>query len=397
MKDPQETEFIKQVKKVLDEYEEPYVEGSWEQFSGKRKVVSFSAWKWAAAAAMVLIIGSIWIISKDGHIDKQSSQIVTNRIPVPPSAKKLIPQAETSREPVLSSALPKLATRSPKVEKQIDLDDLKTSQLATLVTVKGLEYRAEIVPSQVKELSTQVRDLPKQEAGRTKDNSTTRMMDFLVAQSGSNEPEKSKAAKGSNWNFGVEVLPTMSNAAVNVGAGLTAELRLSKHFAVGSGISMVGLQAGKSLSPGVSLLSSKQLQSVDANLRGIDIPINIVFNVNKSLYTSVGVSYFNVIQERRNNTYVSERQISEASTDPATGLAANIRTFVSETSQETANGAELNGNSYLGFFNMSVGRKQKIFNKYNIYIEPFVKLPIGKLSQQELKLTNGGMKFRVSF
>jgi hypothetical protein len=392
MKDPQDTDLIKQVKKVLDEYEEPYLEGSWEHFSESQKSVSFFAWRWALAAAVVLIIGSIWIFSRDVSIDKTSSRIVRNHIPDLPSAKKLAPRPNDSGDPVLSAAAPRFATRLPVQEKPIDPSDTIALSIATLGPIEGLSNRIAMVSPQLNAASKEGMS----SGNDNRDNSTARIMDFLTAQSAKNNSAKPKLDRSSNWDFGVEILPTMSNAAVNVGAGLTAELRISKHFAVGSGISMVGLQAGKSLTPGVSLLSTKQLQAVDANLTGIDIPLNIVYKVNKNLYTSLGVSYFNVVQERRSNTYVSERQISEASMDAVTGLESNIRTFVSETTQEPATETILNGKSYLGFFNMSIGRKQQI-SKFNIYIEPFVKLPIGKLSQQELKLTNGGMKFRVSF
>lgn len=392
MKDPQDTDLIKQVKKVLDEYEEPYLEGSWEHFSGSQKKVLFFSWRWALAAASLLIIGSIWIFSREVSIDKESSRIAHNHISDLPSAKKPIPTAKPSNDPALFTTLPKFVAKVPVLKKPADLSGTKTVQIAALVPVEDLENNVAVVATQLK--ATKREGIGRERDNR--DNSTARIMDFLTAQSAKDNSVKPKLDRKSNWNFGVEILPTMSNAAVNVGAGLTAELRISKHFAVGSGISMVGLQAGKSLTPGVSLLSTKQLQAVDANLTGIDIPLNIVYKVNKNLYTSLGVSYFNVVQERRSNTYVSERQISEASTDAATGLENNIRTFVSETTQEPARETLLNGKSYLGFFNMSIGRKQQI-SKFNIYIEPFVKLPIGKLSQQELKLTNGGMKFRVSF
>jgi hypothetical protein len=226
----------------------------------------------------------------------------------------------------------------------------------------------------------------------------TTFMDFLVEEQAANKNQAvAKVKGGSKWDFGVEILPTVSNSAVNVGAGLMTEYKLSEHFSVGSGISLVQLQAGRALTPGVSMLSSRQLQSVDANFRGIDVPLNLVYNINKNLYTSVGVSYFNVIQEDSRNTFVSEREVASMATDPVTGITANVRSFVSETMEEPNSETMLSDKSYLGFFNFSIGRKQEILKKYNIFIEPFIKLPVGKLSRQDLQLTNGGMKFKVAF
>jgi hypothetical protein len=389
MKDPQEADFIKQIKDVLHDYEEPYLEGSWEQFSESRKVVAFPYWKWMLAAAVVLIVGSVWMFSSDVGIERRSPKLAANRPAAPSPVKIEDPKTESANRPLVSTKAPGFGAKAIERFKVTEEEPAQLPITAALAVEQGVEHDRTAG-------STQPNEGARPGTARLKD-STANIMDFLTAQSKANKMSKTNVNKDSKWDFGFEILPTMSNAAVNVGAGLTAEFKLSKRFALGSGISMVGLQAGKSLSPGVSLLSTKLLQSVDANVTGIDIPLNIVFKANKNLYASVGVSYFNVIQENRSNTFVSERQISAASMDPVTGISSNVRTFVSETTQEPATESGLNGKSYIGFFNLSIGRKQQIFNKYNIYFEPFLKLPVGKLSEQDLKLTNGGVKFRVSF
>jgi hypothetical protein len=417
MKDPENKEFIAQVKDVLQSYEEPYEEGAWEQFSEKKKVKSFVAWRLAAVAAVFLVVGSVWIILSNQEVEQTVSKLVNQKgVAVP---KSILPQqSPKSGAPMLAMIKPQReVTRSANAQPEISALGFHANPSSRFAEVNTVENKlaentiaenslttdhlsAGSASSQTKSLQTKINQTGPADMQVAKVKPTEvgadKFLRFLVEEGKSTE-KTAKATSGSNWDFGVEILPTVSDAALNVGAGLTTEYKLSKHFSVGSGISYVALQSGRSLTPGVSLLSSKQLQSVDANFRGIDIPLNLVYNINKKLYTAVGVSYFNVIKEDRKNTFVSEREVSSLVMNQATGLVANTRTFVSETSEEAGTETLLNGNSYLGFFNFSMGTKQDVFKKYKIYIEPFIKVPVGKLSQQELKLLNGGMKFKVAF
>jgi hypothetical protein len=395
MKDPENNDLISQIKEVLHEYEEPYMDGAWEQFSSKqeRRVIPF--WRWMAAAAVFVLVGSIWLLSSKQPLDKVQV-IVAKRETLPlPSAK--------APEAIGTPALGQVAiTKKPlnnlkhfNSEQQAGI--MNSATLTTPMIAENNIKEVDVLPDGRMRVA-EVEFTARRATGANRD----KFMNFLVDQAKihgqKHEADAKKEVKtASNWRFGMEILPTLSEAALNVGAGLSTQYKLSEHFSVGSGISYVALQASKNLTPGVSLLSARQLQSVDANFRGIDIPLNLVYNINKNLYTAVGVSYFNIIKEDRKNTFVSEQQVSSASSDPVTGLAASTRTFVSQTIQEPATETLLNGKSYLGFFNFSIGRKQELFKKYNIFIEPFIKVPVGKLSQQEMKMMNGGMKFRLAF
>jgi hypothetical protein len=393
MEDLHDKDLINRMKDVLRDYEEPYAEGAWEEFSGTRKSAPRVNWKWLSVAAMILVACSVWLFYPGDQINN-----ITTVVSLPKSSKKapLEPQVDAApqrRKDDRDSESRKVVSGGIRTASGLHVELPGEAQELTPAVIPGdlamSKHVAEIAtPS--KKISVDTVKAP------AAVNST--FMDFLVEEQALNKNKAvAKAKRSSKWDFGVELLPTVSNSAVNLGAGLMTEYKLSEHFSVGSGISLVQLQAGRALTPGVSMLSSRQLQSVDANFRGIDIPLNLVYNINKSLYTSVGVSYFNVIQEDSKNTFIAEREVSSMATDPMTGLTANVRTFVSETMQEPSSEAILNGKSYLGFFNFSIGRKQEVFKKYNIFIEPFVKLPVGKLSQQDLQLMNGGVKFKVAF
>lgn len=247
-------------------------------------------------------------------------------------------------------------------------------------------------------------------------------IDFLLAESKQPFKKTKRTDTKSKWDFGVEVAPAATRANVNIGGGLTTAYRLSDKFSLSTGISLLQLDAdrkdpsagkygpmsspvpsydspvsgspgGGSGSPGDG--SDKQLLAVNANIKAIDIPISVIYKFDQRYYTSIGVSYFNVIGEKRNNTFMQTSRVNEDRINPATGqfYTKLISSEVEEQGKETP----LRGNSYLGFFNFSLGRRQSLFNKYNILIEPFIKVPIGKLSDEDLRLMNSGIKFQVSF
>lgn len=395
MKDPGNKDAINQIKEILQTYEEPYLDGAWEDFSKKQEKSALPYWRWSAVAALILLIGSVWLFAPKQLENNARKQVSTRKFKVLPEIQHHIDTSIGNLKEIPQMQHQKLATNHLNIK----------SRMRIIIPCDGgnsILVESNVNPApRLSNAQVQVAEL-KADLEKPLPPANDRFMDFLVEQKddkvkGNISNVTAKASSGSKWDFGIEILPTVSDAALNIGAGLTTQYKLSEHFAFGSGISFVELQAGKSLTPGVSLLSTRQLQSVDANFRGIDIPLNVVYNINKNLYTAVGVSYFNVISEDRKDTFVSDRQVSASATDPSTGLAANTLRIVSETSQEPATETLLNGKSYLGFFNFSVGRKQELFKKYKIFIEPFIKVPVGKLSQQDLKMTNGGMKFKLSF
>lgn len=244
--------------------------------------------------------------------------------------------------------------------------------------------------------------------GKTEKTST---IDFLLAESKHPVEKTKKASAESKWDFGLEVAPVATHSNVSFGGGLTTAYRLSDKISLSSGISLLQLDAGrKDMSAGNSNYMSspvtsydgavgsgpnKQLLSVNANISAIDIPVSVIYKFDQHYYTSAGLSYLNVISEKRNNTYIQTSRINEDIINPATGQF--YTKLVSSEVEEQGKETPLKGNSYLGFFNFSLGRRQRLFNKYHILIEPFIKVPIGKLSDEDLRLTNSGIKFQVSF
>lgn len=435
-------ELITEIREVLSAYELPYEEGAWEAFNKRPEKKRLLLWPWMSAAATLLLVASIWLISdrSEKKVQQQASvkasaatpQTDTTAVAALPSlpmsqqnmqtpgirpdsnpvtavvqhagpvAVDSVMMAPFRIHPIVLSGAP---AASPLA---LQLSPVYIAPKAPMLDLTSgayvmLQEKTVPQPARLPALRPLTRDTSIKAPVAKADN----FMEFLLrekeAQVASVKPaELPKAAKaaskasGSKWDFGVEVLPTVTSSAVNVGAGVLTAYKLSDHFSVGTGVAYTGLGSAVAHQPGISALEAKQLQAVNASYRAIDIPLNLVYNLNKKVYTSVGVSYINVVEERSTNTFVSEQRATYSSVSPS-GSTQNTVGFETQKSQEAAQTQTLKGMGSLGFFNFSIGRKQQVFNKYHISIEPFIKVPVGKLSQQDLNLTNGGMKFKIEF
>lgn len=294
----------------------------------------------------------------------------------------------------------------------LQLTNSKTGLLADLATSSNTtdQSYAKQFPAQ-DQVKRSRADQPVMDSAAVRASGRPSTIEFLLAESKKTQPKKTNKEGLSKWDFGLLVMPTATRTSMNFGGGLVTAYHISEKLSLSSGINLLQLGSGENVPQAVSSMAadasfanagttaqgSKQLLSVDASIKAIDIPLGLVYKVNKHYYTSAGISYFNVLSEKRNNTYSETVSVSRTSTDPVTG---NMRSYsaleIRQVDEETTD-RPLKGNSYLGFFNFSIGRRQNIFKQYNIQIEPFIKVPIGKLSSQDLNLMNSGVKFQLSF
>ena len=391
METPDKKELIDGISALLKAHEEPYEPGSWENFSKQKKGKRPAIFTWISiAAAIALIFTALPFILKDKNIEPTIVNI---------DKVKVTPLEEVE--------LIVKVTRVVK-QKKIELKEKNRSNQAMNSVQPSVNSQIASSSNEDNDVNPETPKTPEQTPATLKPVQEKDFMKFLQNET---KVAHVKEKKSSKWNFGVELLPTVLQSKVNLGAGITTEFRLSESFSISSGIAYVALDASKNPgsnsssdfapnSPTVGLAnyaSNKRLVSTNANISGIDIPLSLTYNLNKKLYTSIGVSYFNVLTETRNNRYITELEVSRTHKDPETGIMETFQTRLAEENAEPSPESPLKGNSYLGFFNLSIGHKQEVFKQYNIVIEPFLKIPVGKLSNEDLQLSNGGVKLRFTF
>jgi len=420
-------ELIKEIADLFEDYEESYVPGEWEAFQKQKKKKYQFLTPWLKVAAVLLLIASVLPF---GVKKLQKSPEQQN---VPP----VLTEERRSNEQALSATLQKEEKVSGDKNKANVYHEKKAAALQTNRS-GNLQIAAAADPvsqgsngivssptnagaadfstvnqilaqNQVKAAHTGV---PLKDSIAVPAKAKLSTSEFLIAESKKAPQKDRKKAVLSKWDFGLEVVPTATRSTMNFGGGLVTAYHISDKLSLSSGINLVQLGSNEHVAQTSSLMSaeaasfsngkatgqgSKELLTVAANIKAIDIPLGLVYRVNKHYYTSAGVSYFNVLSEKRNNTYSETVPVSRMSTDPVTGAVQSYSALETQQVDEPTTDKPLKGNGYLGFFNFSVGRRQNIFRQYNIQIEPFIKVPIGKLSAQDLNLMNSGVKFQLSF
>lgn len=426
-------ELIKEIADLFEDYQETYVPGEWESFSKvKKKKYPFLA-NWVRIAAVFLLAGSILafafnqflhqekapeIAAAKQTVSKGSEHVAAGSgSKTPAGTVQSIDPGQPENRTALNHNKPSgvvkpgetMATTltSPEITVPQVSDPVVNEKMQPVQQPQELSLQQKKTAGQYAQKQNQPLTVPgisaKDTANRTPHEKLT-TAEFLLAESrNTNKPLKTKTPKGSDWDFGLQVMPAATSDRMNVGGGVTTAYRISDKFSLSSGISYLQMQAAGEVSgqgnsgAGVSTFADKKLVGVDANLKAIDIPIALVYKLNKNFYTSAGVSFFSVLSEKRNNTFEQTAQVDMSGYDFQTGGPSTFKAVSVEHVEEPNVERHLKGNSYLGYFNFSVGRQQNIFNKYKVRIEPFIKIPVGKLSSEDLNLTNSGIKFQLSF
>jgi len=428
---PSEDELISRIKKTMASYEEPYLPGAWEKFNestAKEKKRLFGFYQVLNIAAMLLVCAFVFLYV-DKVVEKPKSDVVKKK-----TAPVQRPQTEAELTPGALGdeiGLPELDrsiyTAKRKSTNQV-LDSAMNTALAQQYAYRAVDSAALqqlavlTAPEQNIQLQNMVGSRRMQlNAGpalRSKlpvptisarpdqaNESSSRFESFLqkeqvmaLAKSG----PKENTAKLDKWEMGLVVAPSIANNnKLNLGYGVSMGYALSKKVSVVSGISYNDMNASNQV-PAAPVNTAaffsgeaKNLQSVEASVSGIDIPLGIKYNLSKKVYANVGVSAFAVLNERKNNTYIQERSMQTVSSDP--GTAGEMRIVVmNQRITEKAPDASL-GDKYIGFYNFSFGVKQPLSKKNSLSFEPFVKLPMKETSADNLKLIGTGIKLKLDF
>jgi hypothetical protein len=404
-----EDELIAHIKESLAGHEEEYVPGSWENFNqieGKRNAKVLWWWRLSSAAAVVLIAGAAILFFTNKTTDVlpvQNVQQKQKEIPAP-SAKIEEKIAKEADLPIAIAEHEQLAavrqnknvpvyaaTQGPvNVVSGISRETITEKSNPVVPLVRVPETKQEIFKTEAKPV--------------TAENKTTVFQEFLNNETKKNQGDavaKSSAPrKEDKWEMGLVVSPSFGNTKkLNMGYGVSMGYALSDKISLNSGVSYSEMAASRSLPAPVSTAiagESKNLESIEAKVTGIDIPLELKYRLSKNLYANVGVSAFAVINQKQSNSYIQEKLV-ERDVSSSNGLT-ELKTFaVNERVVEPAQDSEIKDGKYIGFYNFSFGYKQKISKNKAVSIEPFMKVPMKEVSKENLRLIGTGVRLKLDF
>lgn len=404
-----EDELIAHIKESLTGHEEEYVPGSWENFNqieGKRNAKVFWLWRLSSAAAVILIAGAAILFFTNKTTDVlpvQNVQQKQKEIPAP-SAKIEEKIAKEADLPIAVAEHEQLAAVRQNKNVPVYAATQEPINVVSGISTETIAEKSNPVVPLVRVPDTK-QDIVKTEAKPvTAENKTTVFQEFLNNETKKNQGDavaKSSAPrKEDKWEMGLVVSPSFGNTKkLNMGYGVSMGYALSDKISLNSGVSYSEMAASRSLPAPVSTAiagESKNLESIEAKVTGIDIPLELKYRLSKNLYANVGVSAFAVINQKQSNSYIQEKLV-ERDVSSSNGLA-ELKTFaVNERVVEPAQDSEIKDGKYIGFYNFSFGYKQKISKNKAVSIEPFMKVPMKEVSKENLRLIGTGVRLKLDF
>jgi hypothetical protein len=428
LKTSSDEELINHIKNGLADHEEEYVVGNWEKFNKKeKKRPAIILWMGGigAAAAVLLISFALFFnenskektISEDNEIAKTAplevNELGNSDNNTGSSTVRVQPESVEKTTNALTAVIGKeqVTTSNSDLALVSPVNDL-LPLTAPLVAANPIVKQPDYIVQQQNSVVKQPDPVAVVTADPTDDIAKKPItLDAFLAKE--NELNASKKATGekqtltNKWDLGVVVAPSFGNTTnkLNMGYGVSMAYNLNSKVSVGSGISYNEMGASKDIignsapnSPSANALVSdtKSLESVNTRVSGIDIPLEVRYNLSSRFYANVGVSAFAVINQQQNNVYLRGTVIQETTLNLAGDVKPQsfLRTEkVSEKATET-----LSPNSRLiGFYNFSFGYRQKLSKDKSIGIEPFMKVPMKDVTKENLRLLGTGLKIKLDF
>ncbi|MGY3053415.1 hypothetical protein ACVWYG_001615 [Pedobacter sp. UYEF25] len=397
-------ELIEQIRAQLQEYEEPYDLGAWERFNEKnRKQRRFIYWPlWSAAAVILVFLGLFFTFNQT---DKKSAIAVSkpkleaigstqnsinngSNVSAANGDEGLGNRFKSDNQRVANHYDRSLPSENNVLAQKVPLQNILTSN-----TILNLNA----VPAT--ELST---DLSYEKLEQKQQLPPANHLTFeeLLARDSKTDLAKTthKNLTDPKWESGVYVAPAIGNDnKVNLNYGFSLSYSVAPKISISSGVSYASLSSSETLSnSSPQSLSGKNLGAVNAKVSGINVPLELRYKISDRLYTGVGISALAVLNNSQSNTYLSNEVQSFAS--PNSVQNSDLKNYiVQEKTVEPQPPASVAPDNYIGFYNFSLGYKQKISKKNNISIEPFLQLPMKTFSKENLNLTNGGVRLKFDF
>lgn len=418
--DDNNKEFIERIAATLRNHAEPYKEGAWERFAvqsrpeRKRRL----AWVGWAAAALVLFTAGLFLFQREQEYPHVAQ---TTALYPPISTEQPIAEKQDELSTMQTETAPRkmpavtLERNIPSGENTVahpDTDLLATDRTDSIDTMQLLAA----IPATSDDSDEQMLDKTNTTIADEHEpidlGQPTTSDQLLAAESARQTAEsvkrETRPEEADKWNIGIVVAPSVTSERLNIGGGFAVAYRISDKFSLASGVSLGDLSVAQQQSggpqrqmsnslapndapaPGEKLDNGpyryREITSVTSTLLAVDIPVNLRYHVTKGLYTSVGISFLGILNERRTNHFVDHINQPTASFQ-----------LMAVHSAERSTDQPLTGKGYAGFVNFSVGRNVPLSSRFSISFEPYFKLPVGRLSREDMDLTNGGIRIVTGF
>ncbi|GAB3643342.1 hypothetical protein [Spirosoma arcticum] len=440
MDDSVNKQLADHLRETLDGYQTPYQLGAWEQFDRARQPTKrrLGAWYRYVAAASVLggmLLAPLWL--DDAPLPSPTtSGSVADRVTQPGKASAL------NKQSPLLPAIMDTASRGPAVavgQRKTQTRPVRTGSSFNLVVNKTTPDAAppvaRFMPTNKTEDDNLMRKSGSDSLGVSRQSVTVtsnRPTNSVVSESG--QPPAAPVVSGTTATqttlISVATALTMTETAapdkererrravtwslalapqtayipnghssLTLGGGVVSDIALSRRLSVSTGLSVAQQTVG--MSPPVNQVMTtlgRQLTGTNARFVLIDLPLNLTYRVGKRtkplFRVSAGLSSLAFLRQQYTDTYqIPQTQVTQV-IGPNGRPQTVLQTTLIEAVQTRPRGPF--GGVYWGrLLNLSVGIERPLSRRTVFAVEPYLKYPIGPLTQENLSIGLAGVSVRV--
>jgi hypothetical protein len=421
-------ELFDLIKKTLDNYEEHYILGSWENFVKKRKRrKKLILWVTVTGIAASLLLG--WFGYRfifPGSISNKSvfNQQVISNLTTPTIIDTIKDQILILQAPVIQvkdnnkyriSHYQGLQPKSEPLNKIQETKQIRdTTDILGIADVNASELNPIINPSE-KTITDQSPDVvnPGLQSPDVNVEDVSNLSEVSKSDTSINNPyrkvaevnatpEKSPSVgrRSQKIRIGVNISPgitsTNTSSSFTYSGGINADFEFSRSLRLSTGIQIERQNVVNESSGNPGWIPPENTQS---ELVDLDVPLNITwkFLIKKSTcyYLSGGISSVVYLSEKYTNTSYTQKMVQ--ATEMVDGVPNVVYQLENVKSVEQTTEAPLSTFDFAGRINITFGIEQPLFSKLTLYFEPFIKIPVSDLATQNLRFTTSGIMCKISF
>ncbi len=421
------TEFIKS---TLDNYQEDYIPGAWEDFANKQKKRGqIILWGIGAGIAASLLIG--WLILNfnqyepsfkpthaivkyspdDTPVLKDMPKETNQSQSVPPGKEqtgfKDAPERTILSQRLFNSHLKKITLQDSLItithttiginhvipNRSPNLNDSKANKIITRPSPTDTFETALASTANITDSIKATFDVKTSGSSKYKSIEEQLNPQITAENNVSNAPTKRRIRLGINFSPGIN--STQTGSSFNYSGGINTDFALFSNFQLSTGLQIehqkvVNRDDNNAVAP---------REHSKADLVNLDFPLNITWKFfsdkSKSYYVSGGVSSLAYLSEKYDKTSYS-RQMAEVKT-MAGGVESLTYQVVDVKSTEQKTETPFHAFDIAGRVNFILGMEQRISPRIFIHVEPYIKIPVSGLATQNLKFTTSGVTCKISF
>lgn len=385
--EPTEEEFLAHIRETIQEYSLPYSPGAWERFQERDRKNKLL---WCPAIQRQIVAAALIIVSGFGYLyfkrDQWNNKQILPSLAVQRKSSKIVPSGAAHNETteVISKHRTKAPVTLPKISDGVNGGENKISAENAATGMVENVLSSEISAAKISLTTVKSGGKTVELVEKHRYLQQIFLPELIKKELTSQNPWNSDIFLSGNLGKGTQQKP---------GLGVAVDYTLNNYVSLSTGISYLHIT---SLEERQNIPQyGKNLSSVETALTGIDIPVEVQYALGKHGFLSIGISRMSILTKIQQLNF-TEDKVSSITVEGANGPVTETRLVTTHESVEVEQ-SSLPQQKYIGFYNFSFGFKQQIGKDTRVVIEPYLKLPIKKYSDQKSYLSSAGLRLRFSF